>query len=87
MKNILRDSRKQENCNGTVMKTAPTAAKTKKSEETILVRVEVERNIRIAVEDKKYPESLQQYTGDILLVGSSYDKKEKIHQCVIEEWK
>ena len=35
---------------------------------------------------RKYPESLEQYTGDILLVGINYDKKEKAHQCVIEKW-
>ena len=38
------------------------------------------------IKERKYPESLQQYTGDILLVGINYDKKEKVHQCVIEKW-
>ena len=36
---------------------------------------------------KKYPESLLQYTGNILLVGINYDKKSKAHECVIEEYK
>lgn len=36
---------------------------------------------------KKYPESLLQYTGDILLVGINYDKKSKAHQCIIEKFK
>jgi len=27
-----------------------------------------------------------EYTGDILLVGISYDKKTKEHQCKIETW-
>ena len=38
------------------------------------------------IKERKYPESLQQYTGDILLVGINYDKKEKVHRCVIEKW-
>ena len=37
------------------------------------------------IKELKYPESLQQYTGDTLLVGINYDKKEKVHQCVIEK--
>ena len=36
--------------------------------------------------EKKYPASLETYTGNILLVGISYDKKNKKHQCVIEEY-
>ena len=39
------------------------------------------------IKDKKYPESLLQYTGNILLVDINYDKKSKAHECVIEEYK
>ena len=39
------------------------------------------------IKDKKYPESLLQYTGNIFLVGINYDKKSKAHECVIEEYK
>ena len=39
------------------------------------------------IKEKKYPESLVQYTGNILLVGINYDKKNKKHQCSIEEMK
>ena len=39
------------------------------------------------IKEKKYPESLLQYTGQILLVGISYDKADKKHGCVIEEWR
>lgn len=35
---------------------------------------------------KKYPSSILDYTGDILLVAINYDKKEKEHQCLIEEY-
>lgn len=35
---------------------------------------------------KKYPESLRQYRGKILLVGINYDKKSKKHECGIESY-
>lgn len=38
------------------------------------------------IKEKKYAESLADYTGEILLVGISYDKKTKQHQCVIESF-
>ena len=34
----------------------------------------------------KYPEKLQGYTGDILLVGISYDRDTKQHDCQIEQF-
>ena len=36
------------------------------------------------IKHKKYLSKLEQYTGDILLVGINYDKKEKLHTCTIE---
>ena len=39
------------------------------------------------IREKKYPLSLEQYAGDILLIGISYDKKDKSHRCVIEKYK
>ncbi len=39
------------------------------------------------IQDKKYPDSVLQYTGDILLVGINYDKKTKEHECRIEKIK
>lgn len=38
------------------------------------------------IKGRKYPDSLLQYTGKILLVGIHYDKKTKAHQCLIEEF-
>ena len=38
------------------------------------------------IKEKKYPDSLLQYTGDILLVAVNYDKNSKKHECVIEEY-
>lgn len=37
------------------------------------------------IKDRKYVEAVRDYTGDILLVGITYDKKNKVHQCVIEK--
>lgn len=38
------------------------------------------------IKKKEYCRSLKDYQGKILLVGVNYDKKTKVHQCVIEEW-
>lgn len=38
------------------------------------------------IKDKKYVQSILNYTGDILLVGINYDKKRKKHDCVIEKY-
>ena len=37
------------------------------------------------IKDKKYPDSIQKYAGNVLLVGINYDKKSKKHQCIIEK--
>ena len=37
------------------------------------------------IKEKRYAESLQNYVGDILLVGINYDKKTKEHTCSIEK--
>lgn len=39
------------------------------------------------IKNQKYPDSIREYTQNILLVGISYDKKSKIHECRIEELK
>lgn len=38
------------------------------------------------IKEKKYVEAVSGYTGNILLVGISYDKKSKEHCCVIEKY-
>ena len=42
------------------------------------------------IKDRKYPETLQGYGGDILLVGINYDKDapagQRKHSCRIEKW-
>lgn len=56
----------------------------------LLVELKWNQNAETAlkqIREKKYPLSLEQYAGDILLIGISYDKKEKSHRCVIEKYK
>jgi len=38
------------------------------------------------IKAKKYPHSLENYAGELLLVGISYDRKTKVHECAIESW-
>lgn len=38
------------------------------------------------IKEKNYPQALMPYVGNILLVGISYDKKTKTHECMIEEY-
>ena len=38
------------------------------------------------IKNKRYPESILSYTGDILLVGINYDKDTKEQQCLIEKY-
>lgn len=38
------------------------------------------------IKDRKYPASILDYTGNILLVGINYDKNSKKHQCIIEKY-
>ena len=38
------------------------------------------------IKNKRYPESILNYTGEILLVGINYDKTSKEHQCLIEKY-
>ncbi len=38
------------------------------------------------IKEKNYCKSLEEYKGNLLLVGIEYDKKTREHHCVIEEW-
>ena len=55
----------------------------------LIVELKWNKNAKTAlqqIKERKYPESIKQYTGDILLVGVNYDKKTKKHQCLIESY-
>ena len=38
------------------------------------------------IKNRQYPEAVANYTDNILLVGISYDKKQKTHNCVIKKY-
>lgn len=38
------------------------------------------------IEEKNYVKALEEYKGNVLLVGINYDKETKKHSCVIREW-
>ena len=55
----------------------------------LVVELKWNKNAEAAIhqiKEKKYPESLAQYTEDILLVGINYDKRNKVHECLIEKY-
>ncbi len=55
----------------------------------VVVELKWDKDARTAVtqiKERQYPESLREYAGEILLVGISYDKKTKEHQCRIERY-
>lgn len=55
----------------------------------LVVELKWNKNARTAlqqIKEKHYPDSILQYTGQILLVGISYDKMTKKHQCTIERF-
>lgn len=38
------------------------------------------------IKKKQYIKSLEEYSGNLLLVGVNYDKKTREHSCIIEKW-
>lgn len=55
----------------------------------LIVELKWNQNAKTAIQqikEKQYPVSIEQYTGEILLVGINYNKKTKEHECVIEKY-
>ena len=55
----------------------------------LVVELKWNKNAQTAlkqIKDKKYPDSILYYTGEILLVGISYVSKTKEHHCIIEKY-
>lgn len=53
----------------------------------LVVELKWNKNVQTALDqirDRHYPEPLTSYTGDVLLIGISYDRKTKQHTCEIE---
>ncbi len=62
--------------------------KRKSSKPALLVELKWDESAEGAIaqiKDKKYTAALQEYKGNILLVGINYNKKTKEHQCRIEK--
>ena len=56
----------------------------------MVVELKWNKNAKTAldqIKNKKYPQSVLNYTGDILMVGINYNKENKEHQCLIEKYK
>ncbi|MDE7418069.1 MAG: ATP-binding protein [Lachnospiraceae bacterium] len=55
----------------------------------VVVELKWNKDARTAIKqikERAYPESLKDYSGEILLVGITYNKKTKEHQCMIENY-
>lgn len=55
----------------------------------VVVELKWNQSARTAVtqiKERAYPDCLQDYSGEILLAGITYDKKTKEHQCIIERY-
>ena len=56
----------------------------------LVVELKWNKNAQTAlaqIKERNYTQALEQYTGNILLVGINYDKKSKEHTCCIEQIK
>lgn len=52
----------------------------------LIYRFEVRKKLWIYSDSAAFLFSLLSYTGDILIVGITYDKKDKMHKCEIEKY-
>jgi hypothetical protein len=56
----------------------------------MIIELKWNRPVKGAIEQIKqrnYPQVLEGFENNMILVGISYDEKTKKHECVIEEWK
>lgn len=54
----------------------------------LVVELKYDKNVNAAIcqiKEKRYMQALEDYSGEILLVGINYDKRTKTHSCVIEK--
>ena len=67
-----------------------TAVRSSNWDELIALELKWNKDTETAIQqikNKRYPESVLNYTGDILLVGINYDTHSKAHQCLIEKYR
>lgn len=56
----------------------------------ILVELKWDKGAQAAIaqiKERQYPKSLEEYAGEILMVGIDYDKETKEHVCLIEQYR
>lgn len=56
----------------------------------LVVELKWNQNVQTALQqirDRQYPDAILEYTGELLLIGISYDKKTKRHTCAIEQYR
>lgn len=61
----------------------------KSTHPALVVELKWNKNAETAlqqIKNKRYPESILGYTGDLLLAGINYDKSSKEHRCIIEKY-
>ena len=59
------------------------------SSPALVIELKYDKSTQAAISQIKarnYPQTVADYTGDILLVGINYDKDTKQHECQIERW-
>lgn len=55
----------------------------------LIIELKCNNNAETAIsqiKERRYVKAIQKYTGDILMIGISYDKKTKVHCCKIEKY-
>ena len=56
----------------------------------LVVELKWDKNAEGAIQqikEKEYCRSLEEYKGNLLLVGINYDKKTQVHTCKIEQYR
>ena len=59
------------------------------SEPAMVIELKYDKDEESAIDqikNKKYPAGFENYLDNLLLVGVNYDKKTKVHECVIEKY-
>ena len=59
------------------------------SKPAMIIELKYDQSVESAIaqiKEKRYPDSLKDYQGNMLLVGINYNKENKKHSCRIEEW-
>ena len=61
-----------------------------KKDPAMIIELKYDKDAETAItqiKEKKYPKVFEKYLDNLLLVGVNYDKKTKVHECVIEKYR